>query len=374
MRIRIAILLCCVLTLGCDSIFLGDESPIDVSANLELPPSTGDGIEVSSPSREGLDSAMLFNMVKDYMDNGSPGIRSILISRNNKLVLEAYFDGWNRERRQDLRSASKSFVSAVAGIAIDKGVIASVDEKVLSYFPEYQQIENHDARKYDMTIRDLLRMRTGLGCNDWSPASPGNQEYMYPKDDWIKFIFDLPVVNTPGSIFSYCSGAPIVVSAIITKASGKKSSDFADENLFAPLGITDYVWEYMPGKREYAGGKLHMRPRDFLKFGLLMLNDGRWNDQVILSEGWIQESIAPNGTVPVRRAGVEYGYYWWVTSWDIDGEIINAYYANGNGGQLLYIFEELDMVVAFTGNAYNTNADNKVYSIIQRKILPAVLN
>ncbi len=165
-----------------------------------------------------------------------------------------------------------------------------------------------------------------------------------------------------------------MVSAIITKASGKKSSDFADENLFAPLGITDYVWEYMPGKREYAGGKLHMRPRDFLKFGLLMLNDGRWNDQVILSEGWIQESTAPNGTVPVRRAGVEYGYYWWVTSWDIDGEIINAYYANGNGGQLLYIFEELDMVVAFTGNAYNTNADNKVYSIIQRKILPAVLN
>ncbi len=374
MRYAWTILVCCILTAGCDRIFLGGEEPINVDDYLKLPPDLGDGIEISYPSKEGLDSAMLFNMVKDYLENGSPGIRSILISRNNKLVLEAYFDGWNRDRRQDLRSASKSFVSAVAGIAIDKGLLDDVDAKVLNYFPEYADIQHWDDRKQDMTIRDLLRMRTGLSCNDWNAGSPGNQENMYPKDDWIRFIFDLPVVNTPGSLFSYCSGAPIVVSAIITKASGMKSSDFAHDNLFEPLGITDYVWEYMPGRREYAGGKLHMRPRDFLKFGLLMLNEGRWQDEEIISAEWITESTTPDGTVPVRRPGVEYGYYWWVTSWEVDGQVINAYYANGNGGQLLYVFKDLDMVVSFTGGAYNTDAENKVYSIIQRRILPAVLN
>lgn len=361
------------ILLGCDGPLLGPEEVIDKQRNLKLPPALDDGISVSSPSKEGLDSTRLFEMVLDLQEHGTKGIRSILIARNNRLVLEAYFDGWHRDRKQDIRSASKSFVSAVMGIAIDKGVVKNVDEKILDFFPEYDSYLKWDDRKADMTIRDFLRMRTGLSCNDWVEYSPGNQEKMYDTDDWIKFILDLPVVRDPGEQFSYCSGAPITLSGIIKKTSGTTTFRFADDNLFAPLGITDYAWEYMPPRPDYAGGQLHMRPRDVVKFGLLFLNKGVWNGNRVISQNWIEESTEPRGAVPGQRQGVNYGYLWWTTSWTIHGTDFHAYYANGNGGQVMYVLEDLDMVVLFTGGAYDTNAEAKLYTIMGNFILPAVV-
>jgi CubicO group peptidase (beta-lactamase class C family) len=371
--INTIIIICCLSLPGCDKMMLGDEELINTAQYLELPPALDDGIGISSPSQEGLDSAKLYGLIARLQQEGSNGIRSVLVTRNNKLVVEGYFNGWHRERRQDLRSASKSFVSAVMGIAIDKGIVKSVDEKVLDYFPEYDNLQNWDEQKAETTIRDFLRMRTGLQCNDWANESPGNQEKMYVTDDWLKFIFDLPVSNSPGTRFSYCSGAPIIMSAVVAKTSGTTSFEFAKENLLTPLGINNYVWEYMPARPEYAGGQLHMRPRDFLKFGLLFLNDGTWNGTRIISSEWIEESTRPDGDVPGQRPGTKYGYYWWYTSWTINGKTINAYYANGNGGQLMYILKELNMVVAFTGGAYNSSIESRVYTIMQQTILPAVL-
>ena|SRR5690606_3053426 len=148
---------------------------------------------------------------------------------------------------------------------------------------------------------------------------------------------------------------------------------FADEHLFAPLGITDYAWEYMPARPEYAGGKLHMRPRDVWKFGLLFLNHGNWKGNQLISADWVAESTLPDGAIPTERQGVEYGCYWWYTSWNVGDREIRAYYANGNGGQLLYIIEDLNMVVLFTGGAYNMGAEAKLNSLMRNNILPAVL-
>lgn len=373
MKYITALIFICHIFFSCDDALLGPKEVVDPQRNMELPPALDDGIEVSSPTKEGLDSARLFEWVADLQENDTDAIRSVLIAKNNRLVLEAYFDGWHRDRKQDMRSASKSFVSAVMGIALEKGVVKSIDEKILGFFPEYDSYLKWDDRKAEMRIRDFLRMRTGLSCNDWVEYSPGNQEKMYVTDDWIKFILDLPVVHDPGERFSYCSGAPIVLSAIINKTSGTTNFQFADENLFAPLGITDYAWEYMPPRPDYAGGQLHMRPRDALKFGLLFLNDGVWNERRVVSANWVEESTKPNGAVPGQRQGVGYGYLWWTTSWTIDGVEIPAYYANGNGGQVMYVLKDLDMVVLFTGGAYNTNAEATLYGIMRNSILPALV-
>ncbi len=373
-RAATTIVIICLFLPGCDQLMLGEEDPTNMADYLKLPPALDDGIAVSSPSREGLDSARLYGLIAQMQQDGSNGIRSVLIARNNKLVVEGYFNGWQRERKQDLRSASKSFVSAVMGIAIDKGVVEGVDEKVLNFFPEYDNIQHWDDRKATMTIRDFLRMRTGLECNDWYKGSPGNQEKMYVTDDWFKFILDLRVVHAPGEQFSYCSGAPIILSAVVAKSFGATSFEFARENLFTPLGITDYQWEYIPARPAYAGGQLHMRVRDFLKFGLLFLNDGAWNGEQIISPEWIKESTRPDGAIPGQRTGTQYGYYWWYTSWVVNGKTINAYYAHGNGGQVMYVLEDLNMVVVFTGGAYNTGAEARTYGIMRGKILPAVLD
>lgn len=374
MRYIVSIFFVCLVLFACDELLLGPKEIIDPERNLELPPALDDGIQVSSPTKEGLDSTQLFDLILDLQEKGTKGIRSILIAKNNRLVLEAYFDGWHRGRKQDMRSASKSFVSAVMGIALDKGVVESIDEKILNFFPEYDSYLEWDDRKEDMTIRDFLRMRTGLSCNDWIDYSPGHQEKMYVTDDWIKFVLDLPVMNEPGERFSYCSGAPIVLSAIINKTSGTTNFQFADENLFAPLGITDYAWEYMPPRPNYAGGQLHMRSRDALKFGLLFLNNGIWNGKRVIPEKWVEESTKADGAVPGQRQGVGYGYLWWTTSWTIEGSEISAYYANGNGGQVMYVLKDLNMVVLFTGGAYDTNAEAKLYSIMRKSILPAVVH
>lgn len=372
MRYLGTLMILCLLLPGCDEMMLGNEELIDTDNYLQPPPAFDDGLEVSSLHEQHLDSARLYSMIRRFQQGGSFGIRSVLIARNNNLVLEAYFNGWNRERKQDLRSATKSFASALVGIAIDKGIVKSVDEKVLDFFPEYASYENWDERKAEMTVKDFLRMRTGLSCNDWMDSSPGNQENMYPTDDWIKFILDLPVSVQPGQAFSYCSGAPIILSAIIKNTSGKTSFQFADENLFTPLGINNYVWEYMPANRENTGGQLHLRPRDMVKFGLLFLNNGNWKGHDIISADWVAESTKPNGDIPAQLHSLQYGYYWWHASWTINDKIINAYFAHGNGGQLIYVLKELNMVVVFTGNSYNTAAEFKIHSIMQSTILPAV--
>lgn len=356
------------LFLSCDSALLPEEDHSETADYLKPPPDLNDGILVSSMTQAQMDEARMYSLIETLSEDSNNEIRSILVARNNKLVLEAYFNGWSRNRKQDLRSATKSFTSALVGIALDKGLIKSVDQKVISFFPEYESFSNWDARKEEMTIRDFLRMRTGLSCNDWNPQSQGNEEKMYNTNDWIKFVLDLPVSTTPGEVYSYCTGAPVTLGALVSNASGKSIPEFAAENLFSPLGITDYAWEFMPNGRTDTGGHLHLRPRDMLKFGLLYLNDGQWNGAQIVSSSWVEASTRPDGDVP-GRPNMQYGYLWWHTTGTVNEKTVEAYFANGNGGQLIFIFKDINMVVVFTGGTYN--GDPRAFLIL-RSILGSV--
>ena len=344
-----------LLLAGCDALLLGgEEPPAGWEQEMEPPARLDDGLDVSSLAAQGVDPQEIERLVRIFHTNTGMNQRSFLLLRNGKLVLESYYNGWNGARKQDLRSASKSFTSALVGIAIDRGFIAGVDEPVLGYFGRYDAFANWDDRKAEMTVRDFLRMRTGLACNDWSAVSPGHEEYMYARHDWVKFVLDLPVAGAPGSAFSYCTGAPVTLGAVISNASGMEASGFAREFLFEPLGITDYTLEFKPDGEADTGGHFHMRPRDMAKFGQLFLNEGVWKGKQIVSREWVAESTAPGGSIP-GASGLEYGYLWWTTSWSVDGRQVAAYFANGNGGQLIFVVPSLQLVAVFTGGRYNRN-------------------
>ncbi len=360
---------------ACDKTLLGDEkNSTGAEENLKVPDALADGIEVSSFTRVNMDSTRIYSFVKELRENGSNNIRSILIARNNKLVLESYFNGWNRERKQDLRSATKSFTSALMGIAIDKKIVGGVNEPVFSFFTAYESFEHWEQTKGQITIGDFLRMRTGLSCNNWIPSSPGNEENMYKTEDWVKFILDLPIVGPSGQTYAYCIGAPVTLGAIISHAPGKPIPEFAKETLFDPLGITDYNWEFMPNGSTDTSGHLHLRPRDMLKFGLLFLNGGNWKGEQIISSAWINESTRADGDIPdFSQLQLQYGYLWWCKSWLVNNKTVNAYFANGNGGQVIFVLPALDLVVVFTGGAYNTNHTQRLLAIMESTILPAVV-
>lgn len=366
---RLYLFIFILLLSSCDSLFLPEEDPlVSLEDNLSQPVQLSDGLITSSLTDEDIDAdalEMLVNNIYNTQPNGQ--IRSLLISRNNNLVLESYFNGWNINRKQDLRSATKSFTSCLVGIAIDKQIITDEKQKILDFFPDYDSYLNWDERKASMTIEDFLRMRTGLFCNDDVRSSPGNEEKMYDTDDWIKFVLDLPVRSNSGDGFSYCTGAPVTLGAIVSNASSLRIPEFSKTNLFSKLGITDYSWELMPTGRADTGGHLHLRPRDMLKFSLLYLNKGSWNGQQIISEDWVGKSTEMTGFARNLR----YGYLWWGITWTINGEEINSFFASGNGGQLIFVTPALEATVVFTGGNYNNNWLPRLLNMMENNILPA---
>lgn len=370
MKIKLTIpLISLLFFLSCDSLLLKqDESVVSLEEDLQVPAQLDDGLAIASPESEQVNMTGIKQLItRIYNDLPKNMINSLLIARNNKLVVEAYFNGWNRNRRQDLRSATKSITSTLIGIAIDQKIFPGVQAKILDYFPEYDSYQNWDDRKAQITIEDFLRMRTGLECDDWVSSSPGNEEKMYKTNDWVKFILDLPMINDPGTVFSYCTGAPVTLGALLANASGQRIPDFAEKNLFGPLHIKDYTWNYTPNGGTDTGGHMHMLPRDLLKFGLLFLNNGNWKGQQIVSREWVNKSTKITGL-----AGSEgYGYLWWGSTWNINGSTISAYYADGNGGQLIFVIPAFNAVVVFTGGQYNEDFIKTRLGVMGKTILPA---
>jgi CubicO group peptidase (beta-lactamase class C family) len=324
-----------------------------------------DGLKIGNIQKSGLDTALLSQMMRKIIDGTYPNIHSVLILKDGKLVFEEYFYEYNKDSLQELRSASKSFVSALTGIAIEKGFIKSKNETVLSYFPEYDFRNNSEAKKR-ITIENLLTNQSGLDCDVSNPKSEGNETTMSNSDDWIKFTLDLPMIDTPGGKGMYCSGNPVTLGCIIEKSTYKSLPQFAKANLFSPLNISKFKWNFEPDKSSSETFcQIYLRPRDMAKFGLLYLDEGNWNGKQIISKDWVQQSLEKHSVVQ----GVDYGYLWWIKYLDADGVRYYGKAAQGNGGQKIYIWEEQNMVTVITGGNYNSQSPSD--ELIKKFILPA---
>jgi CubicO group peptidase (beta-lactamase class C family) len=296
--------------------------------------------KTSTPEQQGMDSQELMQML-DFIESSGEDVHSVLIIRNGYLVLEAYYYPYNSQIIHMQASATKSFTSTLVGIAIDKGYISGVDQKVLAFFPDYTFKNNNDL-KQSMKLKHLLTMSSGL---DWNKTGKNdNPEKIFTqKDDPVQYTLDRPMAAKPGTVWTYSGGNSHLLAAIVTKTTEEKVEDFAKQNLFDPLGITNYVWEkhWKSGVNIGCAG-LYIRPRDMAKLGYLYLNRGKWNGKTIVSSQWIKEATT---RLPIK----DYGYQFWV-----DPEL-KLYKAWGFGGQHIAVLPDLNIVAVFTGGVVDSS-------------------
>jgi CubicO group peptidase (beta-lactamase class C family) len=330
------------------------------------PVSNGDGIQTGDLRESGLNPTLLAEMVDKISLEFYKGVHSILILKNNKLVFEEYFYEYNMDSLHELRSATKSFVSALTGKAIEKGFITDINNPVLSYFPDYNPAHNSPL-KQQITIAHLLTNQSGLDCDISNEKSEGNETKMGYSNDWVKFTLDLPMSDVPGGKGMYCSGNVITLGKIIELSTRMPLARFADENLFQPLSISKFAWNFKPDQSSSEDFcQLHLRPRDMAKLGLVYMNEGKWNGKQVISANWIKTSLTKHSLV----GNVNYGYLWWLKYLNSNGTRYDGMAAQGNGGQRIFMFPKQDLVVVTTGGNYN--AQSPADELISKYILASI--
>lgn len=338
------------------------------SYQYSTPEQTDDGWKTDGSWFQKVDTSKIYQLFHQ-LHNAKHKINSVLLIKDNVLILEEYFNDCTADQQQDLRSTSKSIRSILLGIAIDKGFINDVNDPISKYLKTHQPKKKLDPRKEDITIANLITMSTGLECNDWDKKSKGQEDRVYKKKDWIQYTLDLPMVNDPGEVSNYCSMGVVILAEIISQASGMTIDQFADQFLFSPLGITNVSWGHTSQKKVIPSAKrLNMTPRDMAKIGQLILNNGTWKDQQIVSQQWIQKSISPKTTI----TGIHYGYLWWKLPFFVKDKLLLSTAATGNGGQYILIFHDINMIAVFTGSAYNSQEDKIPFVIMKDVLLPTL--
>jgi CubicO group peptidase (beta-lactamase class C family) len=317
-----------------------------------IPQDLDDGWEVSSLASEGMNPERLAWLSTATKNNDFGSIHSILIVRNGKLIFEEYYQGYHVDRLHPLASVTKSILSILIGIAVDQGYIGSIDDPIEGFFPEYSDIFTTDSLKKTVTIRHLLTMGSGLEWDEWSYpyGNSWNSHYQMERSpDWVQFILERPLIETPGTSFTYNSGNSILLGSILKESCGLPADQWAENVLFDPLGITTYNWEQYDTGFPQTGGGLRMRPRDLAKIGYLFLNEGEWEDDQIISQDWMDQSTQVYLDI---WPDVHYGHHWWLRSLPQSFGFTTAQngiiYGVGYAGQFLFIIPDLHMLVVFT--------------------------
>jgi CubicO group peptidase (beta-lactamase class C family) len=339
--------------------------PKDFKYMYKQPTDDKDGLMSGNLNKSGLNRALLDELMQKLINGTYKNVHSILIIKDGKLVFEEYFYEHNKAKLHEMRSATKSVISALTGIAIEKGFIKNKDEKVLPYFPEYT-FKNDLEAKQRITIENLLTNQSGLDCDASNPKAAGNENEMSYKPDWIQYSLDLPMADSAGGRGMYCSSNPLLLGRIIEKATKQALPEFAKQTLFKDLGIKNFNWHFkLDTSSAETYGQVNLTSRDMAKFGLLYLNKGEFNGKQVLTKEWVQQSFAKHTVVQ----GLDYGYLWWTKYLDADGVRYYGKLAQGNGGQKIYVFQEQNLVVVTTAGHYNVQSP--INEIVAKYILPA---
>jgi CubicO group peptidase (beta-lactamase class C family) len=383
---RISILLLIVILFTtCSYNTSGDEQS---SYSYNEPEQLGDGWETGSLADVGMDQYLLEELINGIQSNDYNEIHSILIVKDGKLVFEEYFPGhdfrysgenfhgalidFDHTTPHNTHSATKSVTSALIGIAVDKGYIGGVDDRIFMYFQPYSYLQDEDKDK--ISIEHLLTMTSGFEWNEWDVAISGSDHdivQLTSSSDPVRYVLEKPVVDEPGTNFYYNGGGVELLGEIIRITSGRRLDAFSGEYLFGPMGITNFEWQLLGPNHVFASGDIYIRPRVMAKFGYLFLNDGIWNGDRIISENWVRDSIREHVQLPQVDWADGYGYLWWLkTYYTQDNQSYDSYFAEGWGGQKITVFPDEDMVVVFTGANYTSHPPCD--EILVNYILPAL--
>jgi CubicO group peptidase (beta-lactamase class C family) len=348
-----------------------------------VPVARDDGWPVASVNDDKLVDREALCRMADRLVASSANVHAVLVARGGKLVFERYFKGsdeingrrvesvaFDADTLHNIKSATKGVASLALGIAIDRGLIRSVNEPIFSFFPELSDLRSPEKARIQLV--HALTMTMGL---KWVEALPNNENdndevRMHMASDPCRYVLGLPATVPPGQEYFYNTGALTLVSAIVRKATGRTLDEFARETLFQPLGITGVEWVRVKGDSD-AGGGLRLRPRDMAKIGQLVLAGGRWNDNQIVSKAWIETSTAPK----IEATGGQfYGYLWFLGRSLPNGREVHWAGALGRGGQSIRIVPELDLVVVVTAGYYQDYSPQafQVQAGVFRDVLRAI--
>jgi len=333
-------------------LLLNCKTPTDNNADplidINYEPIKRNDWEVSTPEAQGLDPLLIQKLYNDA--NGIDHIYSVLVIKNNKLVSEHYFNGYDIDDKNLIQSATKSYFSTLVGIALDHGCLTSLDQKMMDFFPEYTSLIE-DQRKFDITLRQLLQMRSGYPSDE----SPEYSHLIQP-GDLLSAIVNYPLVGSPGTVFEYTNVSPHTLGVIVSRACNIALENFIETYLFTPLGVDmDFVfWDPYGNLLPVFSAT----PRGFAKYGMLYLNGGEFNGIQVVPSEWVDETLQVYTEnihmidVSPNFSEMGYGYHWWVKK---SGNH-HYFFAAGQGGQMIVLLRDLDMLIVTT--AYHFQGDS----------------
>ena len=322
------------------------------------------GNEVNWPTRRwkekkpedvGLDSELISSMLEE-IENSGLDYDGLVVVHKGVIAVERYYYVYEERTLHETYSVTKSVMSALVGITLQQGCIDSIEDPILSYFPE-REFLNMDDQKQSLTIKDFLTMSSGLAYDP---------DEMYASPDWAQYTLDEPLIYPPGESWFYSTGGPQVLSALVSQACDMDTFEFADQYLFKPLGITNYRWERNEEGNPNGSMGLELAPRDMAKFGYLYLHDGIWDGEQILPPDWVELSSRQYHQVPdlLEPWNLYYGFLWWVHG---DG----YFAARGSKGQFIYVAPESDLVVVITAHLADKDFVQP-QKLIRDYLIPAV--
>jgi CubicO group peptidase (beta-lactamase class C family) len=340
-----------------------------------MPPALDDGWATASAEEVGIDRAGLERAVQRIVDMSmdsinAPQVHAVLVARRGKLVLEEYFHGEHRSKLHNERSASKSVSATIIGAAMLAGAPIKLSTPVYQVMNGGTFPANLEPRKRAMTLEDLMTMSSGYFCDDNNDNAPGNENGMWEKQtDFYEFTLGLPMAYAPGDTAIYCSINPNLALGMLGRAAGESPYYLFDRLVAAPLGISDYAWPIDRARNPYGGGGMALFTRDFMKFGQLMLENGVWHGRRILSPKFVARASSSLKKI----GGRDYGLLWWPQAFTVGSRKVTGFAALGNGGQIVMVFPELQLVVATNGGSYGSRGWRFVGGeLISDYILPAV--
>ena len=325
------------------------------------------------PEKYGFDAATLAKL-KQHARHGDLGkLHSILVVKEGALVVEAYFNGAGRDDCQLIASVTKSIVSLLVGMSLERSRGHTVDTPLVDFFPQHADALKRDG-KAAITLAHALTMTAGLDWDEYTyphPDSRNPNTQMYAEADPKAFVLGRKRIHPPGETWAYNSGLSVLLGAAVRSMTGRRIDRFAEASLFAPLGINRSYWFRFADGTVRSNGDLLMTPRDLARIGLLVLNQGEWQGRQIVPRRWIAESTRRHTTT---KDGSEYGYQWWLGSLVKGERRFGIVYGSGTGGQRLFIVPDLNMVVVITAQVFgNKGGPASAARILADFVIPAAL-
>ena len=341
------------------------------------PPARDDGWPTATLDAANIDRAAMERFIQKIVDmpmdsTDALQIHGVLIARHGKLVLEEYFHGEHRDKPHMTRSASKSVTAVLVGAVIQAGAPLKLTSPVYEVMNGGAFPPDIEPQKRTMTLENLLTMSSGFFCDDNNDDAPGNEETMWDQTqepDFYRYTMKVPMATPPGENAVYCSASPNLALGLVGRATKELPIYSFDRLIAGPMKIGNYAWPLDPAGNSYGGGGAQFLPRDFMKFGQLMLNGGTWEGHRILSREFVDQATAPL----YHLAKIYYGYNWWSEDFPYKNRTVRAVMALGAGGQIVTVVPELDLVIAFYAGNYSSRSQRDLGHIfVPRYLLPAV--